>query len=202
MTSASKVSNCRWRMTSGTPAEPITHSTRFVLVDKQGQIRGYYSGTEEAELNRLAADARKSPVIGISDLATVNAGLNATAAASDRYGLLFHQTKKHSRAQSVHGRGGCRLGAVSHFVFDLSLQRRLRAVYEAGLDPGCLFSSTADAHGLAAVALPMVLRTVFLAAKGRFGNHVRAAKWTFPVWMYVSVTGVVVYLLLYHCSEA
>jgi len=42
----------------GTPLEPITHSTRFVLVDKQGQIRGYYSGTEEAELNRLATDAR------------------------------------------------------------------------------------------------------------------------------------------------
>ena len=44
---------------SGTPAEPITHSTRFVLVDKRGGIRGYYSGTEEEELNRLAADAKK-----------------------------------------------------------------------------------------------------------------------------------------------
>jgi protein SCO1/2 len=43
----------------GTPAEPIAHSTRFVLVDMQGQIRGYYSGTEEQELGRLAADAKK-----------------------------------------------------------------------------------------------------------------------------------------------
>ena len=43
----------------GTPAEPIAHSTRFVLVDKQGEIRGYYSGTEEEELKRLAADAKK-----------------------------------------------------------------------------------------------------------------------------------------------
>src|SRR5579884_1070562 len=42
----------------GTPAEPIAHSTRFVLVDKKGDIRGYYSGTEEDELKRLAADAR------------------------------------------------------------------------------------------------------------------------------------------------
>ena len=40
----------------GTPAEPIAHSTRFVLVDKKGDIRGYYSGTEEDELKRLAAD--------------------------------------------------------------------------------------------------------------------------------------------------
>jgi protein SCO1/2 len=43
----------------GTPAEPIAHSTRFVLVDKQGDIRGYYSGTDEEDLTRLAADARK-----------------------------------------------------------------------------------------------------------------------------------------------
>src|SRR5215475_6904615 len=42
----------------GTPLEPITHSTRFVLVDKTGQIRGYYSGTEEEDLKRLAADAK------------------------------------------------------------------------------------------------------------------------------------------------
>ena len=42
----------------GTPAEPIAHSTRFVLVDKKGDIRGYYSGTEEEELQRLAADVK------------------------------------------------------------------------------------------------------------------------------------------------
>ena len=43
----------------GTPQEPILHSTRFVLVDKDGEIRGYYSGTEDKELAKLAADARK-----------------------------------------------------------------------------------------------------------------------------------------------
>ena len=43
----------------GTPAEPIAHSTRFVLVDKEGEIRGYYSGTEEEDLKQLAADSKK-----------------------------------------------------------------------------------------------------------------------------------------------
>jgi protein SCO1/2 len=43
----------------GTPAEPIAHSTRFVLVDERGEIRGYYSGTEEDELKRLATDAKR-----------------------------------------------------------------------------------------------------------------------------------------------
>jgi protein SCO1/2 len=45
--------------TGGSLAEPITHSTRFVLVDREGQIRGYYGATEEDGLKRLAADARK-----------------------------------------------------------------------------------------------------------------------------------------------
>lgn len=45
--------------TNGTPAEPIAHSIRFVLVDQDGQIRGYYNGTEDEELTRLGVDARK-----------------------------------------------------------------------------------------------------------------------------------------------
>src|SRR5262245_21441611 len=43
----------------GTIAEPIVHSTRFVLVDKQGEIRGYYGATDDEDLTRLAADAKK-----------------------------------------------------------------------------------------------------------------------------------------------
>ena len=45
--------------TGGTRTEPITHSTRFALVDRQGMIRGYYGGTEDEELKRLSADAKK-----------------------------------------------------------------------------------------------------------------------------------------------
>lgn len=43
----------------GTPAEPITHSTRFVLVDREGNVRGYYSGEETTDLERLSADVKK-----------------------------------------------------------------------------------------------------------------------------------------------
>lgn len=50
---------------------------------------------------------------------------------------------------------------------------------------------------LAALIVPMVLRTLYLAQKGRFAEHRRAARWTFPFWMYVSVTGVVIYVMLY-----
>jgi len=43
----------------GTAAEPIAHSMRFVLVDRQGEIRGYYTATEEKDLERLAGDVKK-----------------------------------------------------------------------------------------------------------------------------------------------
>lgn len=50
---------------------------------------------------------------------------------------------------------------------------------------------------LAAAALPLVLSAVWLALRGRFATHRRVARWTWPVWMYVSVTGVLVYVFLY-----
>jgi putative membrane protein len=49
---------------------------------------------------------------------------------------------------------------------------------------------------LSVVALPLVLSTVYLSLSGRFPQHRRLAKWTFPIWLYVSVTGVVVFALL------
>jgi putative membrane protein len=53
---------------------------------------------------------------------------------------------------------------------------------------------------LAVVAAPMALRALFLGLRGRFDEHRRAARFTFPVWLYVSVTGVLVYLLLYQVA--
>ena len=51
---------------------------------------------------------------------------------------------------------------------------------------------------LAAILLPMVLLTVTLALRHRTCPHRRIARWTLPIWLYVSVTGVVVYLLAFH----
>jgi uncharacterized membrane protein YozB (DUF420 family) len=50
---------------------------------------------------------------------------------------------------------------------------------------------------LAIVVVPMVLTALYLAAKERFAKHRALARWTFPIWLYVSVTGVAVYVMLY-----
>lgn len=55
---------------------------------------------------------------------------------------------------------------------------------------------------LAAILVPLVLRTMYLALRGRHAQHRKIARWTWPVWMYVSVTGVVVYLMLYPIADA
>jgi len=51
---------------------------------------------------------------------------------------------------------------------------------------------------LAMALLPMVLRTLWLPWKGRYAQHRAIARWTFPIWVYVSITGVAVYWMLYH----
>lgn len=51
---------------------------------------------------------------------------------------------------------------------------------------------------LAVVLVPLVLRALQLALRGRFPQHKKLVKYTWPIWMYVSVTGVLVYLMLYH----
>lgn len=48
---------------------------------------------------------------------------------------------------------------------------------------------------LSVVALPLILITFFLSLTGRFPSHKKLARWTFPIWLYVSITGVVVYFM-------
>jgi putative membrane protein len=64
----------------------------------------------------------------------------------------------------------------------------IRAVYFAILIPHVI---------LAGVIVPLAIITVTYALRSRFPSHRRIARWTWPLWMYVSVTGVIVYLMLY-----
>jgi uncharacterized membrane protein YozB (DUF420 family) len=60
------------------------------------------------------------------------------------------------------------------------------------------FSLLASHVILAAVIVPLVLTTIFFAVKGNFNKHPRIARWTLPLWLYVSVSGVVIYILGFH----
>ena len=51
---------------------------------------------------------------------------------------------------------------------------------------------------LAALTVPLVIVTLSRALRGQFDRHRRIARWTLPIWFYVSVTGVIIYTMLYH----
>ena len=55
---------------------------------------------------------------------------------------------------------------------------------------------------LAALIVPMVLTTAYFAIRGNFDKHPRIARWTLPLWFYVSVSGVVIYILGFHIYTA
>lgn len=135
---------------------------------------------------------------GIGDtLAVVNATLNATSAAALVTGFTF------IRRKIVNGHRRAMLTAVFasalflvFYVTRVALtgthefagQGTARTVYLA-----VLFSHMV----LAVVVLPLVVRLLYLVRRERFQEHARLARWVFPVWAYVSVTGLLVYLLLY-----
>ena len=51
---------------------------------------------------------------------------------------------------------------------------------------------------LSGVVVPMILVTVYFAARGNFDKHPRIARWTLPIWLYISISGVIVYVLAFH----
>jgi len=135
--------------------------------------------------------------MSVADLPALNAALNITAAILIGTGFVFIK-RKNIRAHKVCMIAGFCVSTaflVSYLVYHYSVgtvhftkQGWLRDIYLPLLLTHTIF---------AAVIAPMVLRTLYLALGNRFGSHVRIARWTFPIWMYVSITGVVVYVMLY-----
>ena len=85
---------------------------------------------------------------------------------------------------------------VSYLTYHFTVQAVTRFLEPASFRPiylGILLTHTV----LAAVIVPLVLTTVIRAARQQFDRHQAIARWTWPLWMYVSVTGVLIYLLLY-----
>ena len=136
-------------------------------------------------------------MISLSDLPTVNATLNATSAVLLTCGYLFIRRGK----VTAHHR--CMLSAVC--VSTLFLTSYLIYHYHVGsvsftgqgLVRPFYFALLISHTTLAISVLPLAMVTVYRALRGRFDRHVRIARWTLPIWLYVSVTGVIVYLMLY-----
>jgi len=140
-------------------------------------------------------------------LPSVNAALNATAAVLLIVGLLFIKRGK----VTAHRNTMLTAFAVSiaFLACYLTYHAALRAeTGEAGTKfQGAspvreIYLSILLTHVLLAAVVPfLALRTIYLGLRDRRLQHRRWARWTFPIWLYVSVTGVFIYLMLYHFNN-
>jgi uncharacterized membrane protein YozB (DUF420 family) len=133
----------------------------------------------------------------ISILPSVNATLNATAAVLLVWGYLLIRRKQIQTHRKV---------MLSAFVVSslflvcyLVYHFQVGSVHYAktGAIRAVYFSILGTHTLLAAAVPPLAIVTLSRALRARFDKHRRIARWTLPVWLYVSVTGVVVYLMLY-----
>jgi uncharacterized membrane protein YozB (DUF420 family) len=130
-------------------------------------------------------------------LALVNASLNATSALALATGWVLikrRRAKLHRRAMVT------AVAASALFLVFYLTRVAFTGTHEFAGEGAAkamylvvLFSHMV----LAVVVVPLVLRLLWLIRNKRFHDHARLARWVFPVWAYVSVTGLLVYLLLY-----
>ena len=135
--------------------------------------------------------------MAISDLPALNATLNATSAVLLTIGYVFIRRghiRRH-RAMMISACVVSTLFLISYVIYHANIGSKpfqghgpIRFVY---------FTILLTHVVLAAAIVPLVLVTLLRGLRSRFDAHVRIARWTLPLWLYVSVTGVIVYLMLY-----
>ena len=124
----------------------------------------------------------------VSNLPTLNALLNSLSGALLTSGYVL------IRQGWVRAHRACMLAAfVTSTVFLISY-----LIYHANVGTVAFTGQGGIRIVLAALILPLALVTLYRALRGQFEHHRRIARWTLPIWLYVSVTGIIVYLMLYH----
>lgn len=135
--------------------------------------------------------------MSVHDLPAVNASLNALSGLLllTGYALIRSGRRDQHRAVMIAAFVSSALFLICYLVYHAQVgsvpftrQGFVRPLY---------FTILLTHVVLAVVVLPMILLTMTRGLKGRFREHKKIARWTFPIWMYVSVTGVLVYVLLY-----
>jgi uncharacterized membrane protein YozB (DUF420 family) len=132
-----------------------------------------------------------------TSLATVNAILNAVSGillVVAHRAIRRFQIDRHRRLMIATA-----IASACFFASYLTYHAKVGSVHFAGTGPvRLLYFAVLISHTvLAATVPPLALTTLYLGLKRRDDRHRRIARWTYPIWLYVSVTGVVVYVMLY-----
>lgn len=140
----------------------------------------------------------------VSFLPPINAALNATAATLLACGYVAIRKRRietHRRIMTA-AFAVSTLFLACYVTYHVIKQRTTGEAHTRFPDVGAVkitYLILLISHLVLAIAVvPLVMAALYRAWRGQFDRHRRIARWTWPAWMYVSVTGVVIYLLLYH----
>ena len=192
------------RLTTSEQPDDKVLSSRLVLVDAARRVRGVYDSGDERQVSRLLADMRRletSRRLGpYQRLPRVNAALNATSGLLLAFGysmIRVRRTAAHAASMlAAVATSAAFLGCYVYYHAHVGSVR-----FEGAPALRSVYLTILGTHTLAAVGVvPLVLMTLARALRGRFAAHRVLARWTLPIWGYVSVTGVVVYWMLYRLT--
>ena len=137
--------------------------------------------------------------MSLTDLPAVNASLNATSAVFLTLGFIFIKRGRRTAHRNcmVAALVTTALFLTCYLTYHFSVRAMTKFTGEGWVRP--VYITILITHVILAITIvPLVAMTVSRAVKQRFELHKKIARWTWPLWMYVSVTGVIVYVMLYH----
>jgi uncharacterized membrane protein YozB (DUF420 family) len=138
-------------------------------------------------------------VISIPDLPAINASLNFISTVFIAAGWYFIRRGYWQRhvACMIPALVSSTLFLVGYLIYHAHVGERSTRFTAQGIVRPIYFVILISHILLAFVILPLVLATLVPAIRRRWDRHARLGRWTMPIWLYVSVTGVLVYLMLY-----
>jgi protein SCO1/2/putative membrane protein len=181
------------------PTNDVTHSPHLLLIDRDGSIRGYVDGTDPKAVDALIGRVRR--LAGEKYIQpAINAVLNGLCAVL----LIAGYVAIRRRREKLHI--NCMLAALAVSAIFLASYLHFHFMVQGGQPtrfPGegwartVYFAILLSHTVLAVIVAPLALYVAYQGLRDRRPRHVRVARWTLPVWLYVSTTGVVVYWMLY-----
>ncbi len=189
------------------PKEVIIHSLRIVLVDAQGKIHAWAQHDDGPAMARLIAESRRlveeaRRLERLRGFPSINASLNALCGVLLLTGFVLVKRKR------IGAHKACMVAAFLVSIAFLACYLYYHA--HAGVTrfrhegwPKGVYLAVLGTHTVLATLVPfLALVTLHRGFRGDVERHRRIARWTFPIWLYVSVTGVAVYWMLYHWRPA
>jgi protein SCO1/2/putative membrane protein len=181
--------------------EAVAHSDKLALIDRGNKVIGLFASDDPESLKNLIAKAKQRAGLSIPwvrSLPPINACLNGSCAVLLAIGfVLIHNRRPKGHALCMIS--GVVVSAIflscylvyHYFVGSVSFQGTgpIRIVYFTILISHTLLATFG--------VVPLVSFTLIRAIRKQFDRHAQIARVTFPIWMYVSVTGVIIYWMLY-----